>query len=181
MSDILIRQERPHDRDSVYRLVLEAFSQAEHTNYQEQELVVRLRGSDAFVPELSLVAEVEGALVGHILFTRAVIRDEATDHATLVLAPLAVAPRLQRRGIGARLVEAGHCAARNLGFQSSVLVGHPAYYPRFGYRPAESFGVVTHLDLPSGVFMACELRLGGLAEVRGMLIYPPEFDLHPAK
>jgi predicted N-acetyltransferase YhbS len=179
--NLLIRQEHTQDRDRVFRLVLDAFAHAEHTNHQEQELVRRLRGSDAFVPELSMVAEAEGALVGYILFTRATIRDAAMNHETLVLAPLAVAPGFQRKGIGARLVEAGHLAACNLGFASCVLVGHPAYYPRFGYRPAESFGVLTHLELPPGVFMACELRPKGFAGVRGMLIYATEFELGPAK
>jgi predicted N-acetyltransferase YhbS len=178
---VLIRQEHTQDRDRIYKLVLDAFSQAEHTNHQEQELVVHLRGSDAFIPELSLVAEVDGEVVGHILFTRAIIRNGATDHATLVLAPLAVAPALQRRGIGVRLVEAGHRVARGLGFASSVLVGYPTYYLRFGYRPAETFGIVTHLELPPDVFMACELRPDGLAGIHGMLIYPPEFGLDPAK
>jgi predicted N-acetyltransferase YhbS len=177
--NVSIRQELARDHDCVYRLVYDAFSRAEHTNHEEQDLVVRLRGSAAFVPELALVAEVAGDVVGHILFTRAVIRDGARDHASLVLAPLAVAPGLQRKGIGARLVDAGHRIARDLGFASSVLVGHPTYYPRFGYRPAESFGIVTHLDLPPGVFMACELRPGGLAGVRGMVIYAPEFGLDP--
>jgi predicted N-acetyltransferase YhbS len=177
--NVSIRQEHTGDHERVYQLVFDAFSRAEHTNHQEQNLVVRLRSSDAFVPELALVAEVAGDVVGHILFTRAIIRDGATDHAALVLAPLAVAPAVQRQGIGARLVDAGHRTARDLGFAASVLVGHPNYYPRFGYRRAESFGIVTHLDLPPDVFMACELRPGGLAGVRGMVIYAPEFGLDP--
>jgi predicted N-acetyltransferase YhbS len=177
--NLLIRQERPQDHDSIYALVRDAFSRAEHTDHHEQDLVVRLRGGAAFVPELALVAEADATLVGHILFTRGILRDGASDHETLVLGPLAVAPGLQRRFIGTRLVEAGHRIAHKLGFSSSVLVGHPAYYPRFGYRPAESFGIVTHLELPPSVFMACELRPGGLTGVRGMLIYAPEFGLDP--
>ena len=176
---VLIRQEQIQDRERIHKLVFKAFAQAMQTNHQEQDLVVRLRGSDAFVPELSLVADVEGVLVGHVLFTRGFIRDRASDHETLILAPLAVAPALQRRGIGGQLIEAGHRVARELGFASVVLVGHPAYYPRFGYRPAESYGIVTHLDLPPGVFMACELRPAGFRGVRGMLIYAPEFGLGP--
>jgi predicted N-acetyltransferase YhbS len=177
--NISIRQECPQDHDRVYRLVREAFAQLEYSDHHEQDLVVRLRGSAAFVPELALVADIGGEVVGHILFTRALIRDGASDHASLILAPLAVSPHFQRRGIGARLVEAGHDAARASGFSSSVLVGHPTYYPRFGYRPADAFGIVTHLDLPPGVFMACELVPGALVGVRGMLIYAPEFGLDP--
>lgn len=174
---ILIRQERSEDYDKVYELVRTAFACAKHTNYDEQNLVVRLRSSAAFVPELSLVAEVKGKIIGHILFTRAVVREGAREHETLVLAPLAVAPDYQGKGIGGRLIEAGHRVARELGFQSAMLVGHPTYYPRFGYRPAEAFGIMTDLELPADVFMVCELAEGGLAGVRGRVEFAPEFNL----
>lgn len=179
--NVLIRQERKGDCDKVYELVRAAFACAEHTNHDEQDLVVRLRSSAAFVPELSLVAETAGEIVGHILFTRAVIRQGARQRETLALAPLAVAPDYQVKGIGGRLIEAGHRAARELGFESALLVGHPGYYPRFGYRLAETFGIVTDLELPADVFMACELTEGGLDGVQGRVEFAPEFNLKPAK
>lgn len=175
--NVLIRQERKEDYDKVYELVRAAFAQAEHTNHDEQNLVVRLRNSAAFVPELSLVAEAEDGIVGHILFTRAVIRQGTREHETLALAPLAVVPEYQRRGIGGQLIEAGHRVARELGFRSVLLVGHPAYYPRFGYRPAEPFGIVTDLDLPADVFMICELVKGGIDGVQGQVEFAAEFNL----
>lgn len=175
--NVLIRQERKDDYDKVYELVRAAFACADHTNHDEQDLVVRLRNCAAFVPELSLVAETEGEIVGHILFTRAVIRQGTREYETLVLAPLAVAPDYQRKGIGGRLIKAGHRVARKLGFKSTLLVGHPAYYPRFGYWPAATFGIVTDLELPADVFMVCELTEGGLNGVQGRVEFAPEFNL----
>lgn len=179
--NVLIRQERKDDYDKVYELVRAAFARADHTNHDEQDLVVRLRNSAAFVSELSLVAEMEGEIVGHILFTRAVIRQGTREHETLALAPLAVTPDYQGKGIGGRLIKAGHRVAQELGFKSGLLVGHPAYYPRFGYRPAETFGIVTDLELPADVFMACELTEDGLDGVQGRVEFAPEFNLELAE
>ena len=175
--NVLIRQEQKEDYDKVYEVVRTAFACAAHTNHDEHNLVVRLRRSAAFIPELSLVAEVAGEIVGHILFTRGVIQAKTQEYETLVLAPLAVVPDYQGKGIGGRLIEAGHRVAREIGFKSVLLVGHPIYYPRFGYRPAETFGIITDLDLPADVFMACELTKGGLDGVRGRLKHAPEFNL----
>jgi predicted N-acetyltransferase YhbS len=127
------------------------------------------------------VAEIAGEVVGHILFTRAVIRQGAREHETLTLAPLAVVPDYQGKGIGGRLIEVGHRVARELGFKSALLVGHPAYYPRFGYRSAETFGIVTDLELPADVFMVCELTEGGLGGVQGRVEFAPEFNLKLAE
>jgi predicted N-acetyltransferase YhbS len=84
--DVSIRQEHTQDHDRVYELVRGALARAEHGEHDEQNLVIRLRGGDAFVPEPALVALAGGQLVGHILFTRGVIRDGASDHATRVSA-----------------------------------------------------------------------------------------------
>jgi len=176
--DVMIRQEQAKDCEEVYELVAAAFAQAEHSDHDEQELVVRLRRSAPFVPELSLLAMVEEKIVGHIMFTRVVIRQEGqVPHETLTLAPLAVLPEYQGKGVGGRLIEAGHRAAREMGFKSVLLVGHPTYYPRFGYLPAERFGITTKLELPPDVFMACELVKGGFDGVTGRMVLAPEFNL----
>lgn len=100
------------------------------------------------------MAEVAGEIVGYILFTRAVIRQEVREHETLVLAPVVVAPDFQRKGIGG-----GSLKKQPLGFKSVLLVGDPTYHP-FGYRSAEMFGIVTDLELPAGRFVAYELMEG---------------------
>ena len=176
--ECVIRKEAPRDFNAVYELVREAFANTEHGDHDEQDLVDRLRGAAAFIPELSLVAEWRGQVAGHILFTRAFIRQDAREWETLVLGPLAVMPALQRQGIGGSLIRAGHVAAERQGFRSVLLVGHPAYYPRFGYKPAENFGLTTALALPPGVFQACELVTGGLDGVQGQLAFAPEFQLN---
>ena len=177
--DIAIRPERPADRARIHEVTRAAFAGLEHSDGSEPDLVDRLRAGGAFVPQLSLVAEVDGEIVGHAMFTRASVRDDGAEHEILVLGPISVAPDFQRRGIGAELIEVGHDAAKELGFPGVALVGHPTYYPRFGYAPAERFGIGTHLDLPPGVFMVHELTPGALAGARGMLVYPPEFGLAP--
>jgi predicted N-acetyltransferase YhbS len=175
--DVAILQEQAKDYDEVYELVKAAFAKAEHADHDEQELVVRLRRSAAFVPELSLVAVAEGKIVGHIMFTRVVIRQGDQAHESLTLAPLAVLPEYQRKGVGGRLIEAGHRAAQEIGFKSVLLVGHSTYYPRFGYQPAQRFGITTNLELPPDVFMACELVEGGFSGVTGRMALAPEFQL----
>jgi len=177
-TNVVIRREVEADFDRVCEVVRLAFEGAEHTNHDEQNLVVRLRKSVAFVPGLSLVAETDGGeILGHILFTRAVIRDGGHEHETLTLAPVAVVPEYQGKGIGGLLIEEGHRIARKLGFKSVLLVGHPAYYPRFGYSGAETFSITTDLELPPDVFMACELVEGGLESVHGRVEFAPEFNL----
>lgn len=109
---MLIRQERPADRGQVYELIKAAFATAEHADGNEQDLVEALRQGEAFVPELSLVAETEDGIVGHILFTKA----EAGGETVLALAPLSVRPGWQRRGVGSALMAEGHRRARELGY-----------------------------------------------------------------
>ena len=99
-----IRQEKPEDYEEVYELVREAFASAEHADGNEQDLVEALRKGDAFIPELSLVAEEGGQLAGHILFTRARVGEVEV----LALAPLSVRPAFQRQGVGTALIEEGH-------------------------------------------------------------------------
>ena len=93
---MLIRQETSKDYNTVYNLVKEAFIAAEHSDGTEQDLVTALRAGDAFVPELSLIAEIDGKMVGHILFTKAKVGSDTV----LVLAPLSVLPEFQKQGIG---------------------------------------------------------------------------------
>jgi predicted N-acetyltransferase YhbS len=169
--EIVVRQETDKDRDSVYRVVKGAFAGAEHTNGDEHNLVNRLRRSPAFVPELSLVAEQEGEIVGHILFTRMTI----DRHPSLALAPLAIAPAHQRRGIGGRLIREGHGKARELGFDSVIVVGHADYYPRFGYAPASRWNIQAPFEVPDACFLALELAPNALERVSGMIAFAPEF------
>jgi predicted N-acetyltransferase YhbS len=173
----IIRRETDADFSAVEEVVRRAFENEPHSDHTEHGLVARLRDSSAFVPELSLVAEADGVCVGHILFTRLPIRDGKTEFPSLALAPLSVRPDFQRRGIGSALIREGHRLARDLGFGSAIVLGHPGYYPRFGYRPTLVFGIRSPFAVPDANFMAVELKAGALRRVSGTPEYPHEFGL----
>lgn len=172
MHRISIRVEESRDYEIVDEVVEKAFESAEHSDGTERELVAALRRSSAFIPELSLVAEVDGRIAGHILFTKITIGGSPA----LALAPLAVLPELQRRGIGSALIEEGHKRAAQLGFGWSIVLGSEKYYPRFGYRKAEEFSINVPEGLPSTNFMAKKLSPDA-APVSGDVEYAAEFGL----
>jgi putative acetyltransferase len=136
----------------------------------EANLVDALRQQQA--SSVSLVADDGGQVVGHILFS-AVTLDDA-DIGILGLAPMAVLPGRQRQGIGSELVRAGLDASRKRGAAAVVVVGHPAFYPRFGFIPASRFGLRCEYEVPDDVFMALELRPGVL-RTGGFVRYHPAF------
>ncbi len=164
--NVEVRKERPSDADAVRAVNLGAFE-----TDLEARLVDRIREtSDA----VSLVAVTNGAVVGHILFTPVSV--ESGDGARVMgLAPMAVAPDFQRKGIGSMLVRVGLDACRQRGAGAVVVLGHPEYYPRFGFRDAGHFGLRSEFDVPEGVFMALELVGGALQSFSGMVHYHPAF------
>lgn len=167
---LTIRQEKLEDYRQVEQVVERAFAHAEHTDHDEHNLVARLRSSEAFLPQLSLVAEQDGRIVGYILFTKLKV-GQTTQ---LALAPLAVHPDFQRQGVGGALIRAGHRIAAQLGYDYSVVLGHSDYYPRFGYQPASRFGIRSPFDVPDENYMAFDLR-GGRPQMSGPVEYPPQF------
>lgn len=169
---IPIRKAEPKDFPEIRILVKAAFASAEHADGNEAELVEALRAGEAYLPELSLVAEEHGRIIGHVLFTRATVASEAV----LALAPLSVLPDRQRRGVGSALVLEGHRIAAQMGFGYSVVLGSNAYYPRFGYKPAKTFGITAPFDVPEAYFMACRLRSDAPA-IRGVMTYAKEFGI----
>jgi putative acetyltransferase len=124
---------------------------------------------------VALVAEVEGRVVGQILFSPVTVEPPPEGLRVMGLAPLAVLPEFQRRGIGSQLVRAGLEACRSLAFDFVVVLGHPAYYPRFGFVPACSRGLGCEYPVPEEVFQVLELRPSSLAGVKGVVRYRPEF------
>jgi predicted N-acetyltransferase YhbS len=173
-----IRQETLPDHAPVEALVAEAFRAAEHSDGSEAALVARLRRSPHFIPELSLVAELDGRLAGHVLLSQIeIVGQMGRLHRSLALAPVSVLPSLQRRGIGSELIRRGHEIAARLGHASVILVGHPEYYPRFGYAPASRWAITAPFAVPDEAFLALELRADGLRDVSGQVRYPPEFGI----
>lgn len=169
---IMITPETPEDKSSIYSLNAAAFGQE-----NESKLIDLLRDSEHFIPALSLVARSESGAVGHILFTRLKIKgQEGVMYDTLALAPMAVLPALQHLGIGSQLVREGLKRAAELGYSSVIVLGHPGYYPKFGFLPASKWGIRTSYEVPGEAFMAIELKPGGLEGKTGLVVYSKEFD-----
>ena len=162
-----IRAEQPGDRDAIFTLNAAAFD-----TDAEARLVDVLR--ERMPVYLSLVAEQEGTLVGHILFTPVTLSGHP-DRQILGLAPMAVAPDHQRQGIGAALIEAGLAACREAGAGAVTVLGHPDYYPRFGFHIASDRGISCEFDVPAEAFMVVELVPGFLDGMSGTIVYDAAF------
>ena len=169
---MIIRQETAGDYEEVYKLITEAFASAEHADGNEQDLVCALRKGEAFIPQLSLVAEIDGKIAGHILFTKAKVGGDEV----LVLAPLSVKPQYQNQGIGTALMAEGHKTAKELGYQYALVLGSETYYPKAGYVPAVQFGITVPNGIPSENFMALKLQENA-KPISGAVTYAKEFGL----
>jgi putative acetyltransferase len=167
VTNVQIRLELPDDEFAVRETNEQAFGTP-----AEATLVDRLRGSPDSV---SLVATIASRIVGHVLFTPINIEPPAPVRVA-GLAPMAVRPEHQRSGIGSQLVRAGLDYCRDHGYSAVVVVGHPEFYPRFGFTRASAKGLTCEFPVPDEVFMAIELNPGALAEVRGLVRYRPEFS-----
>ncbi|MBW8349313.1 N-acetyltransferase [Bacillus sp. IITD106] len=167
-----IRTETFADYKAVYDLNYEAFAMRE----DESKLVERIRDSEGFIPELSIVAEENSEIVGHILLSKASVIHGDKSTKVIVLAPIAVKPKYQKKGIGSMLINEGLKRVKELDYGLVLLIGHPSYYPKFGFKPARQFGLeLRQFDVPDEVFMVCELKAGELDHVQGELQYPPAF------
>ena len=173
---MIIRQETKNDHKDVFNVIKSAFKYAEFTDNKEQFLVERLRKSNAFIPELSMVAEINGRIVGHILLTKLKIKNQTNEFESLALAPVSVIPEFQGNGIGSKLILESHKRAKDLCYNSIVLLGHENYYPRFGYEQADKYGIELPFEVPKENCMVIELIENGLEGVNGMVEYPKEFN-----
>jgi putative acetyltransferase len=171
MQGVIIRPETPGDIAAIYDVHLRAFGQA-----SEARLVDELRRDGDVIPELSLVAVDGRWIVGHILFPHVSIVSHERSVPALALAPMAVLPESQRHGIGALLVREGLAACRCLGHCIVIVVGHPGYYPRFGFFPAREWGIDVPFPVPDEALMATALVEGALEGVHGTVRYPHAFD-----
>lgn len=167
MANVQIRAETDADHAAIHAVNAAAFPTA-----AEADLVDALRQQAR--PLISLVAEQDGAIVGHILFTPVTL-DSRADLRIMGLAPMAVAPDHQRSGIGSALIRAGLEQCRQLGYSAVVVLGHPEYYPRFGFVPSVRFHLRSEYDVPDEVFMVQELEPGALDGVSGTARYHPAF------
>lgn len=164
--EVTIRHETASDEEAVRRVERAAFGED-----AEADLVDALRAGGKYM--LSLVAEVDGEIVGHVLYTPLRVEFAAGALEFPTLAPLAVSPGQQKLGIGTRLVETAHEELRAAGHTAIFVLGHLSYYPRFGFSPAREFDV--HYQNDRDTWMALELVPGALDDVSGNAVYAEEF------
>ena len=156
-SEALIRRECPWDYHRIKAVVKKAFALASHSDGDEHDLISRIRDSNEYIPELSLVAVENGEIVEFIMFSKILIGCETA----IALAPVAVSPSHQRKGIGKSLIEASHEITVGLIYTCSVVLGYPDYYSEFGYGRASEYGVHPPFEVPDEYFMVCKLSETG--------------------
>lgn len=165
---LTFRRETLKDIDSIRYVNEQAFEQK-----GEAELIDKLRNRN--VVTLSLVALQNEQIVGHILFSPVIVESEGSRFEAISLAPIAVLPEYQRQGIGSQLVQVGLKECYQLGHEVVVVVGHPDYYPRFGFVLGKTKGIGCEFEVPDEAWMILELREGALAGRKGTVKFQPEF------
>ncbi len=168
--DIIIRNESKNDYDEIRKINDLAFGQE-----NEGKMIESLRKTSDYNASLSLVAEIKDKIIGHILFYPIKIKKAEGEYTVLSLAPLAVRPEYQNKGIGSKLVKKGLEIAKETNFDVIIVVGHPKYYPRFGFEPASNWEIKLPIDAPNDVFLALELKDNALKNCNGKVEFPKEY------
>ncbi|MDV0440961.1 hypothetical protein McpAg1_01400 [Methanocorpusculaceae archaeon Ag1] len=169
---MIIRPENPKEFEELYQLIETAFKTAEVASGTEQEFADRLRAGENYIPDLALVAEADGKIIGHVMFTKLRITGGTREHTVLILAPIAVVKEFRGQGVGSTLIREGFVRAKALGYDAVILVGSPLYYGRFGFTELAGFGIRHSEDFPSMYVLGVELRPGALAGINGYVEFP---------
>ena len=164
-----IRDELSSDIEKIWEINKDAFGTEDEAN-----LVNALRSSGCTY--ISLVAETEDKVVGYILFTSVELSGNENNLKIVGLAPMAVSTQYQNKGIGSKLVKAGLERCKSLGYDAVVVLGHPNYYPKFGFIPSVKFGIKSEYEVPDEVFMILELVQGSLKNYKGIIKYHEDFN-----
>ncbi len=170
MKNITIREEIFQDIDAIRTINERAFGQP-----QEANIIDRLRANREGL--LSLVALQDEKIIGHILFSLVTIEDHHRILKGVGLAPMAVLPEFQRQGIGSKLIKAGIEILKTSGCPFIIVLGHPEYYPRFGFEPASHYGIRSQWEgVPDNAFMILWLDRSRINDMSGIAKYRDEFD-----
>lgn len=173
--NFIIRQERKEDYRDTEEVVRRAFENETYSDQSEHTLVAKLRKSEVFVPDLSLVAVYEDKIIGHILLSKIWIDTEDKKVESLALAPISVLPEYQNKGVGRKLIQQALTIAEKLDFESVIVMGHEAYYPKFGFKKASHWGIQAPFEIPDELLMAIELKDNSLDHVSGVIQYSNAF------
>lgn len=169
MQEVIVRAEVPEDIRAIDVVNLSAFQ-----GEAEARLVSAVRASADFVPDLSLVAELNGRIVGHLLLSKVKLQTASESRTVLALGPMSVVPSQSHRGIGSVLIQSGVARARDMRYQAIVVAGQPEYYERFDFKPATTWNLTSNLRIPADALTAMELVSGALAG-GGQVLYPAAF------
>ena len=169
---IEVREENERDHEAISMILQKSFEGDE-----EAQLVQRIRASEAFIPELSLIAlHNRRDPVGYVLFSEVKIHTDSGPVTSLALAPVGVVPELQHEGIGSMLIKDGMMRATSLGYRHVIVLGHKDYYPKFGFIPASEKNITGPFDAGDS-FMVRELKKDALKDVSGEVVYPKSFGI----
>ena len=167
----IIRPETKADYEAIYTVHQSAFQRD-----IEAQLVERLRKTNYYHHELSLVAEEGEEIVGHLLFTRVVIKDGTKTYPALALAPVGIKAEYQRKKIGTQLVEESLKKAKYLGHKLIIVLGDPKFYSRFGFEQASNFEITPPAGFPEETFLVAKLSPEDI-EIKGQVMYPVQFNM----
>lgn len=174
--NMTIRPIRTTDYQAVTALLRTSFTATEHGYGQEAEIVTKIRQAAGYDPQLELVATDQAQIVAQGLLSPVDLETATTTVTGLVLAPLAVLPDFQGQGLGGAILQALEQRAQQQRWPFISILGHPTYYPRFGYQPASAFGIQAPMPVPDEAFMIKPLHPQALQNVAGTLHYPAAFD-----
>jgi len=175
--DVILREEKFSDYSAIAEVIMATYANISYSNHLEQVMVERLRKSDAFIPELSIVAETDfGELAGHVLLTINYIQKNDQIFNALALAPLSVKPAYQNKGIGKKLVLESHKVAQTLGYDYIVILGIANYYPKFGYHFLSGYNIKLPVEIKEENALIISLSGNDFSEISdGSVCYPAEF------
>lgn len=173
-----LRLEQPADYRKVEELTREAFWNYHVPGCNEHYLLHIMRDCEAFIRELDVVAEINGEIVGNIVYTKAkILGDDGISSEVLSFGPISVLPAFWGKGIGSALIEYTIACAKKSGYRAILIYGDPEYYKRFGFIPAETFGIGTSDNMYADALLALELWEGALKGYSGIFIEDAIYDI----
>jgi len=180
--NLIIRNENANDYSIDEELTREAFWNIHTLGCDEHFILHNLRNSKDFIPELTFVAQNAKKIVGHIAYSRGVVRDETgAENEVISFGPLSVLPNYQKQGVGSTLIHHTTNLARDIGYPAICIYGDPRYYSRFGFRCAEKYGIKTADDKFAVALQVLELKVGALRSISGKFIESHAFEVDAKK